>query len=459
MTLVARVSLRDTHQSTTIKLLTGENGLTSITAHQAYQFTRDFIQQNIARIDTSGLPSDAAGQANALFNRVAQFADMRSAQAAQGYNWGVKSGNSVLTVAARFLCAAKETHDIAGIRQSMLDIAGADQASMGATHACLATMDRAFLDPLVRSTPRIAKDYTGITSYDEQRQAHEQSKRFLETHLPSTGASVEFVSSPGGSCPTHESVTIGTDIDSSIFSWEITTGVEKDIQADGRRVADNLVIYGVASQFNGSEAPDSYTVVPGQAKKTYAGDKTQGPLAQLQFPAPQVEMINCGANLGFNGLCPALDEFTKDAVSHGYLRPKTSVQADALIDRLKDHGHKVEYTCVNNTPTESVGLSGAKPVYQLMSSAPAFGQYDKYGHNVTSSQQQEIQFLCALHSYRAQFHHAVTLAKTHNKPVVLKPAAVGLGVFGNDYRIIAKAFYTAAVEQQNMLRDNNVSVR
>lgn len=187
---------------------------------------------------------------------------MRSAQEAQGYNWGVKSGNSVLTVAARFLCAAKETHDIAGIRQSMLANAVADQTSMGGTRACLATMDRTFLDPHVGSTPRIAQDYTGITSYDEQREAHELSKRFLKTHLPSAGASVEFVSSPGGSCPTQESITIGTDIDLSIFSWEVTTGVEKDIQADGRRVADNLVIYGVASQFNGSEAPDSYTVVP-----------------------------------------------------------------------------------------------------------------------------------------------------------------------------------------------------
>ena len=313
------------------------------------------------------------------------------------------------------------------------------------------------LPGIIRNTRPIVPGYAEKATIDSQRNAHAQSKAFLKKYLPLTGASVQFVGSPGGDCPSHRDVRLKNDLDPKVFSWEPTTGVQDDIQRDGKRTEDNLVIYGVASQFNGSESPKRETVSPGKAVEVYKTDHTQGPQAQLQFSAEQVELLNCGANLGYNGLSPVLSNNTKSAVKHGYLCPKTSSEANDLIVQLRGHGNRIEYPCIGNKPTNSVGEAGSKQVLQILTAAPAFGMYDISNHSVSNEQKHEIQFLCALHSYRAQFHHAISLAK-QGFSVVLKPTAVGLGAFGNETNIVAKAYYTAAKEYQHDLKNQNVEV-
>lgn len=300
------------------------------------------------------------------------------------------------------------------------------------------------VEEVIKQTRPIQNDFTTKTSIEKQRLAHADAKAFLKEHL----AGAEFISHSKTSV-SLKGVTIGA-LNPAVFARQSTKGVLEDIKKDGKRDEDTIVIYSVASQYNGCEAPSIYTIKPGRAVSVYVGDRTQGPQSQLAFPRHQVELINCGGNIGYNALCHVLDEETKGEVAHGYFIP-SKAKAGKVIQQLKERGNQIEYPCISNIP-----LEGNKPVYQILTSAPAFG----YGGPETAQGEakNEIQFLCALHSFRAQFEKAVNLAEEHKKPVVLKVAAIGLGVYENKPEIVADAFYVAATEYQKSMESLQVKV-
>ncbi len=303
----------------------------------------------------------------------------------------------------------------------------------------------------INSTTAIDKKFTSH-SIQIQRDAHEDAKNFLKKLLPKVGAGIEIISPPDLACPKVIDVSISNDLDPTVFCWMNTNSVGDDIQTDGKRTDNIIVVYGVASQFNGCESPSRATVPPGQAVPVYEGDGTQGPEAQLQFGKHQVELINCGGNKAFNGLCYVLDDATRTAVEHGYFTPSKD-EAEKVIQQLTEKGKNIEYLCVGNIPTD-----GQKPVYLILVAAPAFGMYTK-NNTVTGKNREEIEFLCALHGFRAQYQQCINLAKREGKEVIFKPAAVGLGVFKNDPKVVVKALYQASKEFETELRNNKVSVR
>lgn len=319
-------------------------------------------------------------------------------------------------------------------------------------------MMRLAIEDVINNTPAIDKFYTTKTSIKDQRQAHETAKGILVNLIAKLGGIVSFFKPPSG-LPVVELKDAqklpeqgGKALKSSVFSWENIQDVQEDIQKDGQRKEDNIVVYGVASQFNSCESPERKTLPPGKATEIYVDDPTQGPRAQLQFGRLQVEVINAMGNRGLNALCHVLDEATKNAIQHGYLTPTSLDMLKNVIERFKTHGDQIQYTCVGNVPTE-----GTKPVHQLLTAAPAFGDY-RLAY-LPIKLEEELQFLCALHSFRAQFAKVIDLAKEENKPVVFKPAAVGLGVFKNNPEVVAKAFYMAAKEYEQDLADNDVKVK
>lgn len=309
------------------------------------------------------------------------------------------------------------------------------------------------MQSVIESVKPIAENFTTETSIDDQRIAHQTAKDFLTQHLTSIGADVAFISPPTLGATQQVSNVDFTPLLEGVFYWEYTQGVAEDIQMDGNREEDNTILYGAASQFNGCEAPDVFTLPPGEAVPTYKMDPTQGPQAQLQFHPHQVELINCGGNIGFNGLSNVLDEQTKSTMEHGYFRP-TPAHADAIIHALMQDG--IEYICVANRPyDENKKNYGTKPVHMALMSAPAFG----YGGMKSGEQRHQIEFLCALQSFRAQFQHCIDLAQKDGKPVIFKAAGMGLGVYGNLAINVAKGFYVAAKEFETRLQENRVEVR
>ena len=297
--------------------------------------------------------------------------------------------------------------------------------------------------------------FTATQSISEQKKAHSIAKRYLSQQAQIIHADVAFVSPPPHCCPKVNEVRIEKALDQTIFSWENTNGVQGAIQKDGT-LLNYVVLYGVASQFNACEAISPMTPKPGTAVKTYNTDHTQGPGAQLQFPVEQVEIINNAANLGFNGLLPVLDDTTKDAIKHGYLTPQTKESADTVIRQLRENGHKIEFVCIGNIPNKK---GNTQKVYAILVAAPAFGMYKKKSQ-ITDDQMKEMEFLCALQGYRAQFYQAIQLASSNpKKQVIFKPTTPGLGVFDNRVEAVAKGFYVAAKEYQDQLREKNIRVQ
>ena len=347
----------------------------------------------------------------------------------------------------------------------------------------------------VMAIPPIANDFTQVTPIQEQRQAHARAKAYLCEQLPRLGATVSFFRSTTAECPEYSSVSIEKNkLNPHIFKWELTHGVQHDIVRDGSKgrkeqrkrsnsgeeekekeeeeEEESIVLYGVASQFNGCESPGRYTVSPGEACEVYAHDHTQGPTAQMQFSPLQVEVINAAGNIGFNGLVHCLDEARRSAVQHGYFTPK---QEDApwIIEQLRSaNGQAIEYCCVANRPVHpEQGCMLPRPVHLILVAAPAFGGYQHRSSAVTATQQKELEFLCAFRAFDAQFEaclsflHASrppqsTQAPTQAPTIAVKPTGIGLGVFGNHSLTVAKAFYAAALIFQSKLReDDAVSVR
>ncbi len=298
----------------------------------------------------------------------------------------------------------------------------------------------------------IDQDFTSKTSLEDQRKAHDNAIIYLKKELSNIGAEFECVSHPKTTVPEFGVANIFQDLNPEVFKAQYTAGVQEDIIRDGKRADNYEVVYGAASQFNGCEAPSKFTINPGEAAAVYQGDRTQGPQAQLAFGNDQVEIINCGGNLGFNGLCNLLDETTKGEIAHGYFTPSEANEAK-VIDQLKNNGNRIAYPVIASIPR-----GGNKRVHLFLVAAPAFGYYQT-SDTVTGDAKNEVQFLCALHGFRAQFQKCIDLAKKTKSPVRFNPTGVGLGVFGNEPNIVARGFYMAAKEYEQELIDNKVEVR
>ena len=330
------------------------------------------------------------------------------------------------------------------------------------------------IQTVIRNTPHMAEDFTSTRSHEEQLLAHEKAEFFLRAHLHKIGSSFELFA-PYMEAGTMTNTNVG-QLDSSVFTWEHTDGVQGDIQRDGEDdghgdgdgdagpdqevPGETLFVYGAASQFNGSEAPtEKETLKPGTAVELYKKDKTQGPQAQLQFSKQQVELINCAANIGFNTLVKVLNESTKDAVKNGYLMLSKS-QIDEVIARLRSRYFEMDFIAVKSKPvdyTVSPPKVKAKKVHLLLGAAPAFGRYAKRPL-ATTAQAEQLQYLCAFYSFSAQFEYVDFYAQ-REKVVVFKPAATGLGVFENNPLVVAKAFYDVAKEYENSFLNRGVQVR
>ncbi len=311
------------------------------------------------------------------------------------------------------------------------------------------------IQKIISESSCIINNFTEFHSLEKQKELHQSAKTFLKENLAKIGAKYSVVNPKNIIKCDLDSIDLSVNFEnSSIFKMAYTNGVMGDIEQDGNRQEDNHIVYGVASQFNGCEAPVKMTIEPGKAVNVYKDDRTQGPQAQLAFSDEQVELINCGGNLGFNGLCNLLDEETKAEIAHGYFTPQQS-KADQIINLLKSSGTNIEYPCVENKPK-----GGNKTVHQILVSAPALGIY---AHKETEKelpleQKNEIEFLMAFYSFQAQFQLCLDLALESKKPVILKATAVGLGVFGNKPENVAKAFYAAAQNYVDAFKENRVQV-
>lgn len=307
------------------------------------------------------------------------------------------------------------------------------------------------IDKVIDTTPRIPQNYTSEANIGDQRKAHAEAKEFLTKNLNLIGSSIDFISTTK---PSSEVEEIKQDLNTQVFSYEITYGVGQDIRKAGLRQDDTVVIFSAASQYNGSEAQSKYTIAPGEAHDAYAKDDTQGPDAQRAFSKNQVEIINCGGNNKYNGLSNVLTEETKSAVTHGYLTPDND-NVDKVIENLKENGDKLEFPIVTSIPKD-----GAKPVSMILIAAPAFGQYSSHTNPIEDkTKEKEVQYLCALQGYKAQFQSAINASEGGSRKVELKATPVGLGVFKNDSQIVAKAFYNAAKEYESQLLKSNVTVQ
>ena len=297
--------------------------------------------------------------------------------------------------------------------------------------------------------PPMMTTWSKKTLITDQLEAHDKAKTYLQDNLSKCGSSVTFVSPPQNS----SNPTSATNLDSSVFSFEYTKDVKEDIERDGND-RDNVFMYVAASQFNGSEQVSSNTNPPGNAHQAYKSDMTQGPRAQLAFSRRQLEIINAGANIGFNGIVKTFkdDSDLKALVVNGYLSPVENEDAQKIADNLKNNSNDIEYLCVTGKPKDALNN-----VHLFLAAAPAFGQYMG---GVQGAGHEALQKQCALNNFRAQFAHAITLkATSDNKPIVVKAAAVGLGAFGNNSFIVAQAFREAALEFGAELKNNNVKVR
>lgn len=296
--------------------------------------------------------------------------------------------------------------------------------------------------------------FTEIVSLEDQQRADIRAVAFLEAVLPTQGASFKAFGAPHmENLPTY-SISVPGKIDDSVISYEYTSGVKEDVERAGNSEENTLFIVGGASQFNGAEAPNVYTVQPGNTVSVYGGDRTQGPQLQLAF-SHLCELINGGSNLGLSGIVPALSEATKGLVKDGYFMP-TQTHSANVIRLLRENHDKIHYTCVGGIPN-----GGKKIVYELLVAAPAIGY--TYIDPLQKKESEEVQYLCALNSTRAQYEQVLALAQeahTENKEKKIKfmLAAVGMGVFENLAEPVAKAMRDATLEYQVRLKENNVKV-
>lgn len=323
----------------------------------------------------------------------------------------------------------------------------------------------------IASVPQLKPKFALESLYGKQIDSHEAAKTFLCEVMPGLGGTASFVS-PGSPRPKIALADVNIDpnkpLDPDIFRFEWTGGPKTGVQANiikAGQTDDGIVrIFVAASQFNGAEASGPFTHTINTCIRGYLSDPTQGPQAQMAYSADQIRAIAAAANFPYNGLCHVLDEETIKIAGDGYFRPTLSTEK-AIIQQLQTKGHLMEFPLIGNTPRQQFANTvtdfddasrGSQQVYMMLTAAPAIG----YLHErLSDAGSKEIQFLTALNRCRAEFKAAIDLATKTNKPVELKMADVGCGVFGNDPAIVAKALYQAALECQQQLKDNRVTVQ
>ena len=309
-----------------------------------------------------------------------------------------------------------------------------------------------------------------------QQKIHSNAKKYLGHQLSSIGAFSTIINPVNilKSKKNNES-KISSSLDNNIFSYSLSFGVQDDIQNDATD-NNNVYLYGVASQFNGCEAADRFTPKSNKAWDLYKTDFTQGPGAQLQFGKKQVEIINEGANLGFNGLINLLTEETYSSVKHGYFTPENQKQADLLLRELKvtENLNKIEYQLIGNTPIKATGKYGPgknaipkntdkekhnNKLFILLTAAPALGGYI-INPDISIGTTDQICYYIALANYRALFNAALKIREKFEpkKSIIIKPTGVGLGVFGNPWEQVAKAYIQVCGEYQIKFQEKNIKV-
>ena len=283
---------------------------------------------------------------------------------------------------------------------------------------------------------------------------HEAAKDWLIEQGARVGSTIAFVGA--SNVPPELRVEKGgaddENLDRHIFGCEDTMGVQDDIRESGANPTVE-VTYEVAGQGNGTESPGPFTPRVGAAMKVSENDKTQGPLAQRMFEK-QFEVINAAANLGLNMLAPVLQE-DSDAMQHGYMMPADKDKLCRVAQRLEEGWRNVLWprmTAVPDGGTHKVSLCiGAAP-------APGYAPQDKDNWNCAEGD--NLQYYMARSSFAALLQgglqNAIARADAGDtRPEIVRPAALGLGVFGCNPEIIGQALKDQCLELQNQLKVYN----
>ena len=338
------------------------------------------------------------------------------------------------------------------------------------------TLNKEQMDKYNGIDPSSPLTFTKTASIATQRDCASAAQSFLEIGITNLNGSCSFISADPAAPIAMADVTINGKLDEGVYSIEYAPMVQDQMGADAKN-SKIIAVYGVASQYNGAEAPNTTPVPIGGAEKAYSKDKTQGPGAQRMYSTDQVELINHAVYKGMNAIANVLEEDTKATLLGGYLIPANTDMAQKVIDQFKKNGHKMASTCIGNNlrGAKDHEAPGDRPnqVYMVLAAAPALGNsYLDGGQNptgvevtITEDQKQELSFQTTLWAYRSLFKQGIALAKAQKelpegqqKQVIIKPAALGLGAFENSPVAVAKAYYQAANEYAAALKESNIQV-
>lgn len=316
-------------------------------------------------------------------------------------------------------------------------------------------------DEIIGSTPNLGDEINEVDKIEKpviirnintQRRKHHIAKNWMLEN--SRCLSISFYSPPKISnnidltkWNSHYNMK-GNSLDNSIFSYNITYDVGKNIIQDSH-YPKQTTIYGIMSQYNGCDSGDKFVPqTSSMCYDIYLCSQNHGADAQLVFPIPQIELLRRSAELGLNSLCNILDNSTCSDVSFGILTP-TKHNVEKFIEQIKRDNHRIEYPAITN----NVYDGGETPITLLFGSAPAYGSYEN--GIISPIAKKEISFLLALCTYRAQFTYIINI----NKPnIVFKPCILGIGSFSNDIQMITKAYYIACKGFERELKLKNIIV-
>lgn len=293
-----------------------------------------------------------------------------------------------------------------------------------------------------------------------QEKDHERAKETFQNVMQYLGLKVTYVdASSDTACSTFNNKECnGNDnnngnniehenLDTSIFHWSKTIGVEKDI-VRASRDPHHKHIFSVASQFNAAEAPYPFTPGIGEAMRKSDGDRTQGPLAQRTNPVVFELVTAFLTNLGFNMMEYVLPSagttYTPNSlIEHGYLRP-TDATISKLSAEIAQYYAKMELPCYESIPNDG----GEYSVHLILSAAPAIG----YSNDVDATKTTDLQYYAYLANFSCQFKFALSLLREFpDEEVVLHVTGTGLGVFGCSSWNFANAFRVAGLAFQKSL--------
>ena len=333
-----------------------------------------------------------------------------------------------------------------------------------------------FITLIMLSIYAILKAKTPKTAISEidffsKRSTELEARTYLETKLPTIGATIKFIAALELGAVNLSDVTIKAQLNPKVFKYEAVNDVGAAMKKDSRTPGIR-VCYLVASQYNGAES-DSTNLIPKDcAFRKYFTDRSQGPAAQRMYSKTQVEIINNGAHEGYNCLSLVLNKETAHTVKGGYLIPATTEDAENVIQCFKDSGHLTVFPCITNTlrkellPTEidnNVLMPGDEPISMFLASTaaldPSYLAQSGNTTTITTTQKEELAFQTTLRAFRAFFLQGINLRKEHpDHDVILKPTGLGLGFNKNSTDSVAKAYYQAAQEYSKALEENGVTV-